>query len=44
MLSPLLNQLELVYGPFGQNNMHSTLDFWPRLARKETNVPINKNS
>ena len=24
MLSTLLNQLKLVYGPFGQSNMHST--------------------
>ena len=34
MLSTLLNPFKLVYGPFGQSNMHSTLDFCPRLARK----------
>ena len=28
----------MVYGPFGQSNMHSTLDFYPRPARKETLV------
>ena len=26
-------------GPFGPSNMHSALDFCPRPARKETNVP-----
>jgi hypothetical protein len=34
----LQNQIKLVYGQFGQSNMHSTLDFWPRSAREETNV------
>ena len=38
--SILLNQLKLVYGPFGQSNMHSTLDFCSRSARKESNVPL----
>ena len=33
-----------VYGPFGMRNMYSTLDFRPRPARKETNVPLNKRS
>ena len=33
------NQIKLVYGPFGKNNMYSTLDFCPGPARKETNVP-----
>ena len=27
LLSALLNWLELVYGPFGQSNMHRTLNF-----------------
>ena len=38
LLSTLLNQLKLVYGPFGQRNMHSTFDFYPTPARKEANV------
>ena len=33
---------KLVYEPFGQINMHSTLDFCPRPARKKTNVPLHK--
>ena len=44
LLSTYLIQLKLVYGPFGQSNMHSTLDFCPRPARKETNVPLQKRS
>ena len=44
LLSIFLNQLKLVYGPLGQSNMNSTLDFCPRPARKETNVPLNKVS
>ena len=32
------------FGPFGQSNMHSTLDFCPRKARKKTNVPVHKIS
>ena len=40
MLSTLLNQIKLVYGQIGQSNMHSTLDFSPRPARKERNVPL----
>jgi hypothetical protein len=35
----LLNQFKLVYGPFWQSNMHSTLDFCPRPVRKVMNVP-----
>jgi hypothetical protein len=35
----LLNRFKLVYGPFWQNNMCSTLDFCYRPAREETNVP-----
>ena len=31
-------------GLFGQSNMHSTLDIFPRPARKETNVPLHKRS
>ena len=34
----LLVQSKLVYAPFGQDNIYSTLDFCPRPARKETNV------
>ena len=37
-----LDPVKLVYGPFGQANMHSTLDFCPRPARKEMNLPPNK--
>ena len=37
-MSTLQNQIKLVYGPFRQSNMHSTLDFCPRPARKKTNV------
>ena len=40
--STLLLQFKLVYRPFGQSNMHSTLDFCPRPARKQTNVPLRK--
>ena len=40
----MLNQLKLVYGPFGQINMHSTLDFCPTPARKEMNVTLHKRS
>ena len=29
---------KLIYVMFGQNNMHITLDFYSRQARKETNV------
>jgi len=38
------NQLKLVHGPFGHSNMHSTLDFYTRPARRETNVPLHKKS
>ena len=37
-LSTLLSPNLYVYGPFWQSNMHSTLDFCPRPARKETNI------
>ena len=43
-MSTLLNQFEIVYGPFGQSNMHSTLDFCPIPARREVNVPLHKRS
>ena len=39
----MLIQFKLVCGPFRQSNMHSTLDFCPRPARKETNVTLHKN-
>ena len=35
MLSTLLNQMKLVNGLLWQSNMHSTLDIYPRPARKE---------
>ena len=36
----LQNWFKLVYGPFGQSNMHHTLDLCPnQAARKESNVP-----
>ena len=38
LLSTLLIQIWLFYGPSGQDNMHSTVDFYPRPVRKETNV------
>ena len=38
LLSTLLSQNLSVYGPYWQSNMHSTLDFCPRPARKETSV------
>ena len=44
MLSSLLNQIKLVYAPNGQSNMNSTLDFCPRPAKKETNVPLKITS
>ena len=36
----MLNQIKLVYKPFGQRNIDSALEFCPRPARKETNVPL----
>ena len=42
MLSTLLIQFELVYGSFGQSNIHSTIDFCPRPARKKMYVPLHK--
>ena len=38
LLLSLLIHFKLVYGPFGQNNIHNILDFCPRPARKEMNV------
>ena len=38
LLSTLLIHFKLVYEPFEQSNMHSTLEFCPRPARKEKNV------
>ena len=38
------NQLKLVYGPFRKRNIPSTLDFCPRSARKEINVPLHRGS
>ena len=35
MFSALLIQFKLVYEPFGQSNMNSTLDFCHRPARKK---------
>ena len=34
--------LSLVYDPFEQSKIHSTLDFCLRPARKETNIPLHK--
>ena len=44
LLSTLLIKFTLVYGPLGQSKMHSILDFCPRPARKEINVPLHKRS
>ena len=41
-LSTLLNWQKLVYVQFGQNNIHSTFDSYPRPATKETNVPLKE--
>ena len=38
LLSTSLIQFKLLYGPFGQSSMQSTLDFCPRPARKETSL------
>ena len=38
LFSTLLNKLKLVYGMSEQSNMHRTLDFCLRPARKKTNV------
>ena len=35
---------KLIYGPFGQSSKCSTLDFSPRLARKERNVPLYREA
>ena len=40
----LTNWFKLVYGQFGQSNMHCTFDFGPRPSRKKTNVPQLKSS
>ena len=44
LLSTMLIQFKLVYGLFGQSNMHSTINFCPRPARKENNVLLHKRS
>ena len=44
LLATLLIQFELVYRPFGRSNMQSILDFCPRPAKKETNVPLHNRS
>ena len=45
MFSTYLKRIKLVYGPFRQSNMHSTLDFCPRPAKKEKMyVLLNKRS
>ena len=38
LLSALPIQFKQVYEPFGQSNMHSALDFCPRLASRKTDV------
>ena len=40
LLAPVVYFADLVYGPFGECNMHSTLDFCPRPTWKEINVPL----
>jgi hypothetical protein len=41
LLHTLLIQFKLVYEMYGQSNRHrSTLVFYPRPARKETNIPL----
>ena len=40
----MLIQFELVFGPSGQSNMQSKLDFCPRPAMREKNVPLDKRS
>ena len=40
----LLIQFKLVYGPFGQSKMHSTLAFCQRQSKNETNVPLHKST
>ena len=42
LLSTLLIQFKLVYEPFGQSNMQSTLDFCLRPARKENECTTTK--
>ena len=44
LLSTFLIQFKLVYGPFWQGNIDSTLNFYPRPERKETNAPLQKRS
>ena len=43
LLSTLLIQFKLVYGPFGPSNMLSTLDT-PIPVMKETNVQLHQRS
>ena len=38
LLSALHNWFELVYGQFGQSNMHSTFNFGSETTRKDSNV------
>ena len=41
--SALLNWCKKIYGPFGQSNMHRTLDFCPDQPGRESNVPKLRN-
>ena len=43
-LVPIFLNLKIFHGPFGQSNMHSKLDFCPRLARQDMNVLLHKRS
>ena len=36
------NKVNIDYGPFRQISVDSTLDFYSRPGRKETNVPLHK--
>ena len=43
LLAPV-KKIKLVYVPFGEISVHSKLDFCPRQAWKELNLPLHKRS
>jgi hypothetical protein len=42
LLPTILLHFKLAHVFFDQNNKNNTFDFYPRLARKERNVPLHK--
>ena len=42
LLSILKNQSKIVYGQFGQSNMHITFDFLPQTSKEGNECTTNK--